>query len=32
MNIVKWKKWNPFRELKDIQTRLNRVFNDQDEP
>jgi len=25
MNIVKW---NPFRELEDIQTRLNRVFND----
>jgi HSP20 family protein len=25
MNIVKW---NPFRELEDIQTRLNRVFNE----
>jgi len=25
MNIVKW---NPFRELEDIQTRLNRVFGD----
>jgi HSP20 family protein len=25
MNIVKW---NPFRELEDIQTRLNRMFND----
>jgi HSP20 family protein len=25
MNIVKW---NPFRELEDIQTRLNRVFSD----
>ena len=25
MNIVKW---NPFRELEDIQTRLNRFFND----
>jgi HSP20 family protein len=25
MNIVKW---NPFRELEDIQTRLNRVFHD----
>jgi HSP20 family protein len=25
MNIVKW---NPFRELEDIQTRLNRVFGE----
>ena len=25
MNVVKW---NPFRELEDIQTRLNRFFND----
>jgi HSP20 family protein len=25
MNIVKW---NPFRELEDIQTRLNRAFGD----
>ncbi len=25
MNIVKW---NPFHELEDIQTRLNRFFND----
>jgi len=25
MNIVKW---NPFRELEDIHTRLNRVFNE----
>ena len=25
MDIVKW---NPFRELEDLQTRLNRVFND----
>jgi HSP20 family protein len=25
MNIVKW---SPFRELEDIQTRLNRVFSD----
>jgi len=25
MSIVKW---NPFRELEDIQTRLNRFFND----
>jgi len=25
MNIVRW---NPFRELEDIQTRLNRVFHD----
>jgi HSP20 family protein len=25
MNIVKW---NPFRELEEIQTRLNRVFNE----
>jgi HSP20 family protein len=25
MNIVKW---NPFRELEDIQTRLNRFFSD----
>jgi HSP20 family protein len=25
MNIVKW---NPFRELEDIQTRLNRVFTE----
>jgi HSP20 family protein len=25
MNIVKW---SPFRELEDIQTRLNRFFND----
>lgn len=25
MNIVKW---GPFRELEDIQTRLNRFFND----
>lgn len=25
MNIVKW---NPFRELEEIQTRLNRVFSD----
>ncbi len=25
MNVVKW---NPFRELEDIQTRLNRMFTD----
>lgn len=25
MNIIKW---SPFRELEDIQTRLNRVFNE----
>jgi hypothetical protein len=25
MNIVKW---TPFRELEDMQTRLNRFFND----
>jgi HSP20 family protein len=25
MNIVEW---NPFRELEDIQTRLNRVFGE----
>lgn len=25
MNLVKW---SPFRELEDIQTRLNRIFNE----